>query len=277
MKGLCAIAGSSPQSYSKGTKQRARKAVREELVLQLVMQERRLQKNLGGRKILENIRPALEEAGVSIGRNRFYELLAEKDLTLVRKAKSTRTTDSRHRFRLYPNLLASVRPDGPNEVWVCDLTYIETKEGFVFLSLIMDAYSRKIVGWEVNDTLEAAGCLRALEMALRQLPAGARPIHHSDRGIQYCCKAYTDRLRSRGLFISMTGKNHCYENAKAERLNGTMKHEYGLGGVLLDLAEARLLAREAVFLYNTRRPHQALGYATPAEEHALVLAPLDAA
>src|SRR5690606_6582706 len=111
---------------------------------------------------------------------------------------------------------------GPNEAWVADLTYIRTEEGFVYLSLVMDAFSRKIVGYHVNDTLEAAGCMCALRMAIRSLPKDAHPIHHSDRGTQYCCEGYVNLLGARRLGISMTEENHCYENAQAERLNGIL-------------------------------------------------------
>ena len=135
--------------------------------------------------------------------------------------------------------------------------------------LVMDAYSRAIVGFDCSDSLEAEGALRALSMALAQRPAGRRPIHHSDRGCQYCCKAYVDALRAAEVGISMTEENHCYENAQAERLNGILKQEYGLGGGFSRKSDAYEAVREAVWLYNHRRPHQSLSYACPMAVHAV--------
>ena len=157
----------------------------------------------------------------------------------------------------------------PHEVWVSDLTYLRTEEGYLYLALITDKKSRKIVGFHCGDTLEASGCLKAVEMALAQLPEGARPIHHSDRGCQYCSHEYVNKLVDRGLGVSMTETDHCAENALAERMNGILKSEYGLGFRLRSKAVARALVREAVHLYNTRRPHTALGMKTPEEVHAL--------
>ena len=148
-----------------------------------------------------------------------------------------------------------------------DLTYIRTEERFLYLSLITDDRSRKIVGWQAADGLEVEGCLRALQQALAQLPAGSRPIHHSDRGIQYCCHEYTQLLESRGLPISMTEHNHCAENAKAERVNGILKQEYGLGQTFASKAQARQAIEQAIWLYNHRRPHVSLDYRKPDEVH----------
>ena len=137
----------------------------------------------------------------------------------------------------------------------------------MYLALVMDAWSRKIVGYDCSDSLEALGARRALKMALAQLPAGVKAMHHSDRGTQYCCHEYVAMLENAGVVISMTQENHCYENAKAERLNGILKQEYALGGTIKSAANARTLAREAVMLYNTLRPHTALGYRCPGEVH----------
>jgi transposase InsO family protein len=138
----------------------------------------------------------------------------------------------------------------------------------LYLSLLTDAGSRKIVGWHASDSLEAEGCLRTLQQALAQLPAGARPIHHSDRGTQYCCHAYVETLERRGLAISQTEVQHCYENAQAERVNGILKVEYGLEATFKSKALALVAIGQAIALYNGRRPHQALGYRIPAQVHA---------
>lgn len=267
MSGLCGLAGMTKQNYYKCRKRRSTLRIEEDLIAELVRAERRVQPMLGGRKLLVCLAELLADAGVSIGRNRFFDLLRRLGLGVARRRKSARTTDSRHRFRVYKNLLGDAPPKGPNEVLVADLTYIRTEVGFVYLALVMDAYSRRIVGWDVDSTLEAAGCMRALSMALAQLSKGARAIHHSDRGTQYCCAGYVELLEERGLRISMTEQNHCYENAKAERLNGILKSEYGLGETLRGIGEAKRLCAEAVRLYNTRRPHMALKYRTPEQVH----------
>lgn len=269
MNRLCALSGMTKQNYYKERRARRRREIDEALVVELVRAERCLQPRLGTRKLLVNIQAELADAGIVIGRNRLFDVLREHELLIGRKRScGPRTTDSRHRFRMYKNLLRTAVLEGPNEAWVSDLTYIRTEEGFVFLALVMDAFSRKIVGFDVGASLEASGCMRALKMAIGQLPEGAHPFHHSDRGVQYCCNDYVKMLDDGGLGISMTEENHCYENAKAERLNGILKQEYGLGGTLRDLAEVKTLVIQAVALYNGKRPHMALGWATPSAVHA---------
>jgi len=256
------------QNYYKAGKRRARRQVDESLILELVCRERAMQPRLGARKLLHLISPELASAGVSIGRDRFFALLSSHDLLIERRARSCRTTNSWHGFGVYPNLLKDAELTGPHQALVSDITYIRTREGFMYLSLVMDAWSRAIVGYDCSDSLEAEGALRALGMALGQLPADAKPIHHSDRGSQYCCGDYVGALASGKVRISMTEENHCYENSQAERLNGILKQEYGLGGELCDKASVDRAVREAIWLYNHRRPHQSLQYACPMTVHA---------
>lgn len=267
---LCAHVGMSRQNYYAARRLRQRRAIDEDLVLELVRNERRTQPRLGGRKLLHLMGPALAEAGVSIGRDRFFKVLAENDLLVSPKPGRPRTTDSRHALPVFRNLLANASLDGPNQAWASDLTYIRTDEGFLYAALITDVVSRKIVGAHIGDSLEAEGCLVALEQALRQLLPGQRPIHHSDRGCQYCCHAYVGRLQQCGLSISMTEVTHCYENALAERVNGILKQEYELDRVFRTKAQAEKAFGQAVWLYNHRRPHLKLAYHCPAEVHALV-------
>jgi putative transposase len=155
----------------------------------------------------------------------------------------------------------------PNQVWVCDLTYLKTRTDFAYLFLLTDRYSRKIVGHHVSAKMESSDALKALEKAVRDLPAEKQPIHHSDRGCQYCSHEYVGALRQHGLEVSMTEENHCYENAHAERVNGILKREYGLGQVLPSLEAARQAVDQAVEIYNTRRPHWALNLGYPAKIH----------
>jgi len=212
----------------------------------------------------------LAEAGVDVGRDRFFEVLAEADLLVVPKSGTPRTTNSRHSLPVFSNLLAGKSLYAANEAWVSDLTYIRTDEGMLYAALITDAYSRKIVGAHISDNLEAEGCLLALDQALRELPAGKHPIHHSDRGCQYCCHEYVERLQARGLPISMTQIMHCYENAQAERINGILKQEYEMDRTFRTKAQAKAAFEQAVWLYNYRRPHLRLNYRFPADVHTEV-------
>lgn len=257
----------SRQNYYAARQLRGRRQIDEKLVLNLVHRERQLQPRLGGRKLLSLIHSDLQGAGVRIGRDRFFELLAESDLLVVPKPGAPKTTNSRHSLPVFGNLLSGKVLNGPNEAWVSDLTYIRTEEGFLYAALVTDAYSRKIVGAHIGDSLEAEGCLKALEQALRQLPAGKRPIHHSDRGSQYCCHEYVERLQASGLSISMTQVMHCYENAQAERVNGILKQEYELDRRFKTKNQARKSFEQAVWLYNYRRPHLRLNFRFPAEAH----------
>lgn len=267
VRALCARVGMSRQNYYAARQLRSRRHLDEGLIEELVRRERRMQPRIGGRKLLHLLNQELEEAGIAVGRDRFFEVLAERDLLVVPKPGRPQTTNSRHSLPVFHNLLSGRTLSGPNEAWVSDLTYIRTEEGFLYAALIMDAYSRKIVGYHIGDSLEAEGCLKALEMALNGLPAGKHPLHHSDRGCQYCCHAYVERLQARGLAISMTEIQHCYENAKAERLNGILKQEYEMDRVFRTKAQACTAFEQAVWLYNHRRPHVKLDYRFPAEVH----------
>lgn len=257
----------SRQNFYRQRRRRQRRQIEEDVVVELVQSERKLQPQLGGRKVLKRIAAGLQEAEIQIGRDRFFELLRRENLLIKQAKRSRKTTESRHGFRVYPNQFKDLEVTGVHQAWVADLTYLRTWEGFLYLSLISDAGSRKIIGYEASDRLEAEGCLASLEQALEQLPEGKRPLHHSDRGIQYCCSAYIEKLQERQLPISMTEVNHCYENAQAERLNGILKQEYGLGACFRTKAEARQAVDQAVWLYNELRPHLSLAYQTPHEVH----------
>jgi transposase InsO family protein len=183
------------------------------------------------------------------------------------RKRYARTTDSRHGFNIHPNLAEGFTPTGKNQLWVSDITYIRTMSGFLYLALITDAYSRKIVGYDISDSLELEGALRALRKALSSLPADHRLIHHSDRGIQYCTHAYVNKLKSKGIRISMAGKGNCYENAMAERVNGILKQEYYLDQRFNMKTLAIKACKQAVKIYNTHRLHMSLGYKTPEYVH----------
>lgn len=237
---------------------------------QLVLAQRQEHPRIGTRKLRVLIQEELAQAGVKIGRDRMFEELRSRDLLVPRKRSAyPRTTCSRHSLPIFRNRIKDLEVTEVNEVWVGDLTYLRTQEGYLYLALLTDKKSRKIVGYHCGDTLESEGCVRALEMALADLPSGAKPIHHSDRGIQYCCHQYVDRLQAQQMPISMTERDHTAENALAERMNGILKQEYALDTEFTTKQEGRKVVQQAIYLYNHRRPHTALNYAMPAAVHSL--------
>jgi len=257
----------SPQNFYKSRKVRQRQKVDEQLVKQLVEAERAIQPRLGGLKLHSMLREELEAEDVRLGRDRFFEVLKNQALLLEPFPKAPRTTNSRHSLPVFTNLIEDLVLTGPNQVWVSDITYIRTREDFAYLSLITDKYSRKVVGYHVGRTLSAEDTLKALQMALAALPEGMHPIHHSDRGCQYCSHEYVKWLKAHGLAISMTEEDHCAENAMAERMNGILKQEYFLNHEFRSVAQASEAVDEAVHLYNTRRPHRSLNLLTPEQVH----------
>jgi len=266
---VCRHLGMTRQNYYARHQRRQRREVDGELVAGLVREERKKQARLGTRKLHHMLRPELEKAGVRIGRDRMFEELRKRDLLLEPvPAKYPTTTQSYHNLPVFGNVIKGLEVTAPNQVWVSDITYLRTRESFVYLALITDKFSRKIVGWHAGDNLEAVGCVRALERALADLPPGSAPIHHSDQGSQYCCHEYVNRLQDCGLQISMTEADHCAENALAERMNGILKQEYGLGEELPSKQIAYRTVEQGIKLYNTCRPHTALNYRMPAEVHA---------
>lgn len=260
------------QNYYARRGHRQRRQVDGELVAGLVKRERRLQPRLGTRKLYHLLKSELQQAGVCLGRDRMFEELRRRDLLVAPlPAVYPHTTRSWHNLPVLGNLIKGQQAQGPNEIWVSDLSYLRTREGYLYLALVTDKYSRKIVGWNVGDSLEAVGCVQALDKALAQLPQHRNPIHHSDQGCQYCCHEYVKRLQERGLRISMTETNHCAENALAERMNGILKQEYGLGGEFASKTDARRAVDQSIVIYNTKRPHTALGYRVPQEVHQSAL------
>ena len=181
----------------------------------------------------------------------------------LRKKYSSRTTNSLHRFYKYHNIIKDFKASRPNQIWVSDITYIRTIKGFCYLALITDAYSRKIVGYDLSNSLELSGCVRALNKALYKAKNIDGLIHHSDRGIQYCSNVYTQILKRHKISISMTEDNHCYENAIAERINGILKDEFYLDQTFTDVDHAKRATKNAINLYNEVRLHLSLDYKTP--------------
>jgi putative transposase len=265
---ICRKMGMSRQNYYAGRRRRQRKKVAGDLLADLVRQERQRHPRIGGRKLYLTLQPALAEAGIGMGRDRMFEELGARDLLVPRLPRQwPQTTHYNRNLPVFHNEIKALEVSKANEVWVADLTYVRTDEGFLYVSLITDKCSRKIVGHHADETLATQGSLRALEMALLELPLGANPIHHSDRGCQYASHEYVGRLQTNGLLISMTEENHCAENAMAERVNGILKQEYGIGSGFKTKAQARIAIREAIYLYNNCRLHTALNYQIPELVH----------
>ncbi len=224
---------------------------------------------VGAEKLYFQLKDWFELKGIKIGRDKFMNVLRDNGLMIKRKSRKAITTCSRHNFRLYPNLLKEKEITAPSQVWVSDITYLALTSGFVYLSLITDAYSRKIVGWSVHESLQTQGPLAALAKALDKLDGKGKKnlIHHSDRGVQYCSKEYTKLLEKNGICISMTERYDPYENAMAERVNRTLKEEFSLGRTFFSSAQAKRETRKAVSYYNSIRPHASCNYLTPDQAH----------
>jgi len=226
------------------------------------------QPRMGTRKLYELLGDVMRENGIRMGRDKFFALLGTHGLLVKPRRKRVRTTDSGHAFHTHPNLIRGYEPSGPEQIWSSDMTYVWTDEGFVYVSLVTDQYSKKIMGYHVHETLKTEGSLRALRMALKHRSnRSTKLIHHSDRGIQYCSDAYVGLLKRNGIHISMSAPGNPYENAVAERVNGTLKTEFYLDSCFRTIDQVRHALGEAVRLYNTRRPHASCDYLTPEEAH----------
>jgi len=237
---------------------------------QMVAKVRQQLPRVGGKKLYRMIKPELQESDIKIGRDRFFNYLRSSNQLVRPRKRYVVTTQSSHRFRVYKNLLEGRMLTGIHQAWVSDITYLRTVDGFCYLSLITDAWSRKIVGFDVSNTLELVGCLKALKMALKQLPENHDLIHHSDRGIQYCSGIYTSILKGKEIKISMAEKGNCYQNAIAERVNGILKSEFYLDVKFQDINQAKSTTKQAIGLYNSLRPHWNLNFKTPEKMHTFI-------
>ena len=212
----------------------------------------------------------MQTHGISRGRDALFDLLRSQGLLVKKRRRGKpRTTFSFHRFYKYPNRIIGFIPSGPDQLWVSDITYICLSKKFAYLSLVTDAYSRKIVGYELCKTLSATGCINALQMAVKHSASGSEGlIHHSDRGIQYCCNDYVKLLEKHHIGISMTQSGDPLENALAERVNGILKDEL-LAASYPCYVQAQPLVGKAIELYNNVRPHSSIGMLTPARAHLM--------
>jgi transposase InsO family protein len=265
---LCSLLGYSRQSYYQGKKCIQQKAYESDIIIEEVLRYRKLQKRLGTRKLYGEMRPFITAHGFQIGRDALFTLLSERGLLIKKRKRSgCITTFSRHRFKKYPNLIKDFIPIAPNQLWVSDITYIHLKQGFAYLSLITDAYSRKIVGFYLSRDLSAQGSLKALKMALTNNLNRTGLIHHSDRGVQYCCNEYVNLLDTKhNIKISMTENGDPLENAIAERINGILKQEL-LEEEFANFEAAQKAVAIACSTYNHLRPHGSINNMKPVEAH----------
>jgi transposase InsO family protein len=236
----------------------------------MVQEERRLQPRIGVKKLFYMYKDSIHKIYPGCGRDKLFDILRKNEQLVERKHSFTRTTNSYHRFYTHKNLIKDIELEHPNQVWVSDITYIRAGSGFMYLSLITDKYSRKILGWYLSESLGIEGCIKSLKMSMSSSKELDGIIHHSDRGIQYCSTPYTELLEKHKMKISMTEDNHCYENGLAERVNGILKNEYLLDAYFMDFKQAKQACKHAIEMYNTRRPHWALNFKTPQEVHEVV-------
>jgi putative transposase len=232
------------------------------------MEIRQQMPRIGTRKLHYMLTDTLQKHSIRIGRDKLFDLLSDYGLLVRRrKRKRTNTTDSNHPFRKYPNLIRALEVLRPDHLWVSDITYISLRDGFCYLSLVTDAYSRKIVGYCLYPTLKKEGPIQALKMAVADRVYRQPLIHHSDRGLQYCCTDYITLLESKAMYISMTENGDPYENAIAERVNGILKSEFALDSDFDNFEKANEAVKRAVSIYNQMRPHASCDYLTPEQAH----------
>jgi transposase InsO family protein len=254
--------GISRQAYYQHQRRRVAREAMEKAVCEQVRKIRQRHPRMGVRKLWQALQSWLMVRGYKVGRDRLFDILRKHNLLVKRRRRRQRTTWAGH-WRC-PNLLAEMTITRPNQAWVSDITYVETEQGFAYLSLVTDLYSRRIMGFDLSHSLAVEGALRALKMACRSAQGSlADLVHHSDHGVQYTCHAYRQALAKQHIRSSMGQVGNCYDNAVAERVNGILKLEYGLNERFTSVRQARQAVREAQWLYNHERPHLSLNYRKP--------------
>lgn len=267
---LCGWFGITRQAYYQNNWEGISTTLEEDLIIKRVKEIRENHRRLGTRKLYEMLQPFLLEHQIKIGRDALFNMLSANHLLVRKRKRRVQTTNSCHWLRKYPNLIREFVPTAPNQLWVSDITYWKIKTGaHLYISFITDAYSHKIVGYQVAETMEAIESIHALQMALSALGAESHLnlIHHSDRGIQYCSHAYVKELQKNNIRISMTENGDPLENAIAERINGIIKEEYLETYDIDNVKDAKCLLNAVVELYNNERPHMSIGNFTPNTIH----------
>ena len=268
IKKVCRQFGKSRQAYYQLEKRHIKRNVGEEIVLTYVRGIRKSQPRIGTRKLHSMLGSVFEENGIKIGRDKLFALLKGNGLLVKPRRRKKITTDSAHGYRKYQNLIREYVPCEPDQIWASDITYVSTSQGFVYVSLVTDQYSKKIMGYHVHPTLEAKGPLKALKMAMRNRHhQETNLIHHSDRGSQYCCEEYVNLLKHNKIQISMSAPGNPYENAVAERVNGIFKNEFYLDSNFHSIKHVSRTLKETVAVYNNNRPHASCDYLTPEQAY----------
>lgn len=260
--------GISKQAYYQRLQADKQKEKEHEIVLKEVATIRKKMPQTGTRKLYEMLQPVLQAHNIRMGRDALFNLLRYKGL-LVRKTKRFHiTTDSKHFYHTAPNRIKELEIKHSEQAFVSDITYIKTDEGHGYLALVTDAYSKKIMGWSFDDNMKVSMVKQALTMARNNCKYDHESIiHHSDRGLQYCCPDYTEFAAGKGFVMSTTQQSDPYENAIAERINGILKYEFGLRKTIATVAIARAMIKEAVDIYNNDRLHWSLDLKTPQQVH----------
>jgi transposase InsO family protein len=262
----CTLFGYDRQVYYRSKKRVVENQQRAKLVLELVKVKRNRMPRLGGKKLYHLLKTELNKLGV--GRDKFFDILRANHLLIKPKRQYHITTNSHHRFRKHKNLVEELPVNRPEQLWVSDITYIGDRDDPKYLALVTDSYSKKIVGYDVSDSLSVPGSIRAITMAIKSRKYKAKKlIHHSDRGLQYCSDKYQQVLNKHDIICSMTEKYDPYQNAVAERINGILKQEFILGMKVKDLELMKILIRESVMIYNNERPHLSCDMHTPQYMH----------
>jgi len=262
----CRLFGVSRQSIYQRIKHQQLRTKQLEPIKAMVLRLRRYMPRLGTRKLYYLLKPEIEAAGIKIGRDALFDYLREQDLLVKAKRSYTKTTYSNHWMKKHPNLLEGLTIKQPEQVFVSDITYLESEEGVHYLSLVTDASSRKIMGHEMSRQMKASDVVKALNMAAQQRISSSALIHHSDRGSQYCSSLYQSALIKHDIKPSMTDGYDCYQNALAERINGILKQEFLLYRCK-SFDDLKQLVNESIETYNNMRPHLSLGMKTPNQVH----------
>jgi putative transposase len=265
---FCSLFGYTKQAYYKQSTGSAHRQRQHMEVRHAVLGLRRHMPRLGTRKLHHMLHAQPNSDHLNIGRDRLFTLLKQEGLLITKMRRYTVTTNSNHWMLKYHDLIKDLHIHRPEQVWVADITYLDTMGTHSYLHLITDAYSKKVMGYELSDNMEAITTLKALKMAIadRQYP-NLPLIHHSDRGLQYCSKVYVQHLKINNITPSMTENADPYENAIAERMNGILKDEFGLGERLGEIKEAIQQTAQSVQIYNQLRPHLSCQYLTPSQMH----------
>jgi len=268
---LCGWFGLTRQAYYQNVWSRVDISIEEDILLKEVSSIRENHKRMGTRKLYEKLQPFLLEHKIKMGRDGLFDLLSSNYMLVRKRKRRIQTTQSHHWLRKYTNLIHGFTPTAPNQLWVSDITYWKINGSNVYISFITDAFSRKIVGHHVAQTLETVETIQALKMALsgffEEPESHLKLIHHSDRGVQYCSHDYVKLLEDNFIQISMTENGDPLENAIAERLNGILKDEYLNDSPVVTLNEAIMTLNHAVVLYNEDRPHMSIGNHYPSLVH----------